>query len=243
MGMIIQMVGTGNAFAKKYDNNNALIEAGGYRLLLDCGITLPKALHQTGLTFNDLDAILISHIHGDHVGGLEELAFQMLFKYGRKPTLYIVDRIIEPLWEQTLRGGLTQGPLQTLDDFFEVRKLQAGQETQIAPGISVLPIETKHIVNKKSYSFLFNRNFFYSADMRFDGELLQRLVDEGVETIYHDCQLEIPAVVHAGIDELMTLPSGIQQKTWLMHYGDTMEQFVGKTGEMRFVEQLKRYEV
>ncbi|MGO4542294.1 MBL fold metallo-hydrolase [Paenibacillus sp. 2TAB19] len=243
MLMFIQMVGTGSAFAKKYDNNNALIESGSFRLLLDCGITLPKALHQTDLTFNDLDAVLISHIHGDHVGGLEELAFQMMFKYGRKPVLYIVEDIIEPLWEQTLRGGLTQGPLQTLGDFFEVRKLHADRETEIAPGLTVLPIETKHIENKKSYSFLFNRRFFYSADMRYDGELLQSLVNDGVETIYHDCQLETPAVVHAGIDELMTLPDEIQQKTWLMHYGDSMEQFIGKTGSMRFVEQLKRYEV
>lgn len=241
--MFIQMIGTGSAFAKKYDNNNAVIEAGQYRLLLDCGITLPKALHHAGLGFAELDAVLISHIHGDHVGGLEELAFQMMFKYNRKPVLYIADTLVEPLWQHTLRGGLTQDHLNSLDDFFEVRRLEEGQETKLSEGLTVMPIRTKHIVNKPSYSFLFNRRFFYSADMRFDGELLRSLVDQGVTTIFHDCQLESPAVVHAGLNQLLTLPEDIQKLTWLMHYGDTIDQYIGQTGSMRIVEQLKRYEV
>lgn len=240
--MHIRMIGTGSAFAKKYDNNNALIATEGYRLLVDCGITLPKALHQTGLSFSELDAVLISHIHGDHVGGLEELAFQMMFKYKRKPALYIAESLIEPLWEHTLRGGLTQEPLEKLDDFFDVRPLETNKETELHPGLTVKLIQTKHIPNKPSYSFLFNQRFFYSADMRFDPILLQQLVDQGVSTIYHDCQLEAPGDVHASLDELLTLPEPIQRKTWLMHYGDAMEQYKGQTGHMRFVEQHKLYE-
>lgn len=241
--MHIRMVGTGSAFAKKYDNNNALIEVDNVRLLVDCGITLPKALHEIGLSFHELDAVLISHIHGDHVGGLEELAFQMMFKYNRKPVLYIADQLIEPLWEHTLKGGLTQDPLNKLDDFFDVRPLEANKEFELYPGLSVELLQTKHIVNKPSYSFLFNRRFFYTADMRFDQELLRQLIDRGVETIYHDCQLESPGVVHASLEELLTLPEDIQRNTWLMHYGDAKEQYEGKTGLMRFVEQHKRYEV
>jgi ribonuclease BN (tRNA processing enzyme) len=237
------MVGTGSAFAKKYDNNNALIETDGFRLLVDCGITLPKALHQMGLSFQDIDAVLISHIHGDHVGGLEEFAFQMMFKYSRKPVLFIAETLIEPLWEQTLRGGLTQEQLNKLDDFFDVRPLEANKEIELHPGLIVELVQTKHILNKPSYSFLFNRRFFYSADMRFDGGLLRKLVGQGVSTIYHDCQLEAPGVVHASLEELLTLPEDIQKKTWLMHYGDTIEQYIGRTGHMRIVEQHKGYEV
>lgn len=241
--MHIRMVGTGSAFAKKYDNNNALIETDGFRLLVDCGITLPKALHQMGLSFPEIDAVLISHIHGDHVGGLEEFAFQMMFKYKRKPVLFIAETLIEPLWEHTLRGGLTQEQLNKLDDFFDVRPLEANKEIELNPGLVVELVQTKHILNKPSYSFLFNRRFFYSADMRFDGELLRKLVDQGVSTIYHDCQLEAPGIVHASLEELLTLPEDIQRKTWLMHYGDAIEQYEGLTGHMRIVEQHKGYEV
>ncbi|MEK3885715.1 MBL fold metallo-hydrolase [Paenibacillus sp. PL2-23] len=241
--MHITMLGTGSAFAKRYNNNNALIEANGYRLLVDCGITLPKALHDFGMDFPQLNAVLISHIHGDHVGGLEELAFQMMFKHQRKPVLYIADVLVEPLWEHTLRGGLTQGDLNSITDFFEVQPLQVGKSYILANGLTVELIQTKHIEGKASFSFLFNGTFFYSADMRFDGQLLQELVERGVETIYHDCQLEPPGVVHACLDELLTLPAEVQEKTWLMHYGDAMEQYADKTGRMRFVKQHTVYDV
>lgn len=241
--MKVTMVGTGSAFAKKYDNNNALIETGGYTMLVDCGITLPKALHEMGRGFDELDAVLISHIHGDHVGGLEELAFQMMFKYQRKPVLYIEERLVEPLWEQTLRGGLTQGQLGKMEDFFEVRTLKEGEANKLAPGLTVELLKTRHIPGKDSFSFLFNQNLFYTADMRFDAGLLASLLaSERAKTIFHDCQLEAPGAVHACLDELLTLPENIQEKVWLMHYGDAMEEFIGKTGRMSFVEQRKTYE-
>lgn len=241
--MKITMLGTGSAFAKKYDNNNALMEVDDYKLLIDCGITLPRALHTAGLSFQQLDAVLISHIHGDHVGGLEEYAFQMMFLHGRKPILYIAAPLVEPLWENTLRGGLTQGALHSLEDFFDVRPIEEGVETELSPGLSVKLIRTEHIEGKDSYSFLFNRTFFYSADMKFNGALLKELVENGVQTIYHDCQLQSPGVVHASLDELMTLPEAIQTKVRLMHYGDTMEDYVGHTGAMQFIEQRHTYEL
>ncbi|MNZ65446.1 ribonuclease Z [compost metagenome] len=241
--MQIRMVGTGGAFSKKYDNNNAVIELDGFRLLVDCGITLPKALHEMGLSFSELDAVLISHIHGDHVGGLEEYAFQMMFKYNRKPVLYIADTLVEPLWEHTLRGGLSQGTMDRLEHFFEVRPIQPDVEVELYPGLKVKLIQTQHIPNKASYSFIFNERFFYSADMRFNSALLEQLVEQGISTIFHDCQLETPGVVHASLEELLTLPESVQSKVWLMHYGDAIDQYAGRTGLMRIVEPHKRYEL
>ncbi|MFF2484198.1 MBL fold metallo-hydrolase [Paenibacillus sp. NPDC058071] len=241
--MDITMLGTGSAFAKKYNNNNALIEHEGFKLLVDCGITLPRALHEAEISFSELDAVLISHIHGDHVGGLEEYAFQMMFVYGRKPVLYIAETLIEPLWEQTLRGGLTQEPLVALDDFFEVRPLKEGVTNELHPGVTVRLLQTDHIPGKQSYSFIFNDRFFYSADMKFNGELLQRLESEGIETFFHDCQLLSPGAVHASLDELLTLPESLQSKVFLMHYGDNMEDYIGRTGKMTFVRQGQTYTV
>lgn len=244
MTATITMIGTGSAFAKAYDNNNAIIEVDGYRLLVDCGITAPGVLHKMGVSFGSLDAVLISHTHADHVGGLEEFAFQMMFVHQRKPVLYIPAPLREPLWEHTLKGGLVQGSLQSLDDFFEVRELAVDKQAELAPGLVVEPIRTEHIEGRLSYSFLINERFFYSADMIFNRELLQQLVDvRGVRSIFHDCQLTAPGVVHACLDELLTLPESIQSITSLMHYGDTMPEFMGRTGLMSFVEQGKSYDI
>lgn len=235
----ITMIGTGNAFAKAYYNNNALIETKQMKLLIDCGITLPYALYQAGRTFDELDGVLISHIHADHVGGLEEYAFQMMFKYGRKPVLYIAESLIEPLWTNTLQGGLTQGELNTIDSFFQVVALKPNLDYAFAEDLKVKLIKTDHIPGKDSFSFIINDRLFYSADMVFNPQLLLELHEQGIQIFYHDCQLENPGVVHTTLDQLLTLPAELQRKIKLMHYGDTIGNYNGKTGEMEIIEQGK----
>lgn len=238
------MLGTGNAFAKAYYNNNALLETGGRTLLLDCGTTAPRALYELGIRFDAIDAILVSHIHADHIGGLEEFAFQCKFIYRRKPVLYIASQLVEPLWEHSLRGGLEQDGFHSIDDYFEVRTLEAGVPAELLPGLKVELVPTRHIPGKTSFSVLLNDFFFYTADMVFDRELLERLVSErGVSVIFHDCQLHPPGVVHADLSKLLTLPEELQKIIYLMHYSDDQPDFVGRTGFMTFIEQHKFYDI
>ncbi|MBP3964319.1 MBL fold metallo-hydrolase [Paenibacillus lignilyticus] len=237
----IQMLGTGSAFAKTYFNTNALFYTDRHTLLLDCGTTALLSMHQLGKSVNEIDAVLISHIHADHIGGLEEFAFQMKFVYNRKPKLFIHESLVNSLWESSLKGGLLQDECAALEDYFEVLPLQTGVSTELLPGFVVQAIHTEHIPNKLSYSFLINENFFYSADMRFNPDLLEQLVQQGVQTIFHDCQLKPPGVVHASLQELQSLPAYIQERIWLMHYDDSKPKDLDKEGVMRFVEQHKRY--
>ncbi|THF73876.1 MBL fold metallo-hydrolase [Cohnella fermenti] len=238
MQMDIQMIGTGSAFAKSYYNNNALLYSGDRTLLIDCGLTAPMALHKLGVSFDRIDGILISHVHADHIGGLEELAFQYLYKYRTKVPLFLAEELAEPLWEHSLRGGLEQDGFRRLSDYFDVRLLTAGVPTDTLPGLRVELLRTSHVPDKLSYSMLFNDTFFYSADMVFSPALLEHLVRErGVETIFHDCQLHEPGLVHATLPELLTLPDDIQSRVRLMHYGDDRPAFEGKTGRMSFVDQ------
>jgi ribonuclease BN (tRNA processing enzyme) len=240
----LQMIGTGSAFAKAFNNNNALLKVDGQTLLIDCGITAPKALYELGYQFDQIDAVLLTHIHADHVGGLEEMAFQMKYIYGRKPVLYIADKLIHPLWEHTLKGGLAQFETETLSDFFEVRPLTEGITHEVLPGLRVELIATRHIPGKANYSLLFNDYFYYSGDSVFDADHLQAMVDDrGVQIIFHDCQLHPPGVVHACLSQLLTLPHSLQEKIYLMHYGDDQPEFIGRTGLMRFIEQHRVYEM
>ncbi len=242
--MKITMLGTGSAFAKAFNNNNAIIEKEGRLLLVDCGITAPTALHELGYGFNDLHAVLITHIHADHIGGLEEFAFQMKFVYGRKPILYIADTLVQPIWEHSLRGGLQQDEAETLHDFFDVRPLSIGAHHELMPGLNVELVPTRHIPNKPNFSMLFNGFFFYSGDTVFDPDLLAGLVrDRNVKVIFHDCQLHPPGVVHACLPQLLTLPAELQERIYLMHYGDVQPNFIGRTGAMTFIEQQIAYEV
>jgi phosphoribosyl 1,2-cyclic phosphodiesterase len=57
--------------------NGTLIRHGDCLLLLDCGFTLKqteKRLARLGLSAEQLDAIIVTHEHGDHIGGVGPLA-------------------------------------------------------------------------------------------------------------------------------------------------------------------------
>lgn len=242
MPLRLQMLGTGSAFAKKYYNNNAILYAEDYTLLIDCGITAPLSLHQLDKSLDEIDGILITHIHGDHVGGLEEFAFRMKFIWGRKPVLYIADKLVHPLWEHTLKGGLTQEGIASLEDAFEVKVLSEGTVHQLSPGLSVELIQTPHIPGKDSYSLYINGEIFYSADMIFQGDLLTHLVEERhCRKILHEVQLLGPGQVHTELKQLLSLPAEIRRIILLMHYGDEMENFIGQTEEMEFLRQHQIY--
>ncbi|AFC32042.1 beta-lactamase domain-containing protein [Paenibacillus mucilaginosus 3016] len=243
MSLTIRMIGTGSAFAKKYFNNNALVDAAGGRLLIDCGVTAPHALHALRIPLDTLDAVLISHIHADHIGGLEELAFQLLYIHKRKIKLLIADTLVDVLWNHSLRGGLEnrEDGLAGLHDYFEVIPLQEGVPYSPFDGLRLKLLRTAHIPNKASYSILLGDSVFYSADARFDAGLLHSLHAQGVRHILHDCQLFSPGTVHASLDELLTLPEELQEKVLLMHYGDNMPEYMGRTGRMAFMEQGRVY--
>jgi ribonuclease BN (tRNA processing enzyme) len=242
MALTLQMIGTGSAFAKKYFNNNALLRAGAFTLLIDCGITAPMALHQLNVDVADIDALLITHLHADHAGGLEELAFRMRFVHRRRPLLYIAEPLAEPLWENCLKAGMEDEEYRSLDQYFQVVTMREGEPCRIVDGLEIELMRTDHVPGKLSYGLLINRSVYYSGDSLLNRERLESLVHHrGVRLIFHDCQLQGPPSVHATLDQLLALPEHLQSRIFLMHYGDDKDQYVGRTGRMSFVEQHRLY--
>jgi ribonuclease BN (tRNA processing enzyme) len=53
------------------------VESDSARFLIDCGPTALLAMKRSGLDPDALDAVLISHFHGDHIGGLPFLELEL----------------------------------------------------------------------------------------------------------------------------------------------------------------------
>ncbi len=71
--------------------NCALIEADGCRLLIDAGLSgkeIERRLVPLGLRGDDLDAILVTHEHHDHVGGIGPLARRFSLPVYIEPQTY-----------------------------------------------------------------------------------------------------------------------------------------------------------
>ncbi|NEW05374.1 ribonuclease Z [Paenibacillus sp. SYP-B3998] len=242
MSLHIQMIGTGSAFAKNYYNTSALVRSDNATILIDCGFNTPRSLHELGITPDQIDGIAISHIHADHIGGLEEIAFRLLYQHNKKKTkLFLTDTLAGVLWENTLKGGMynPEEGFYCLDDYFDVILLEERQPSTIASDLTIEFIPTLHILRKASYSLFINNQTFYSADIRFSEELLLHEVvkHRNCHTILHDCQLSGRGAIHATLEELLTLPEDVQKRIYLMHYDDKMPDYIGKTGHMSFIKQ------
>ncbi len=84
-------IGTGDAFCSGGRRNSAILLRDGSRtLLLDCGPTTLQGLQDLGIDPRDIDAIAISHFHGDHAGGTSFLLLDFLFEHARSRPLEII---------------------------------------------------------------------------------------------------------------------------------------------------------
>lgn len=158
------IIGCGHSESLINHNSCILIENQQGRLLIDCGHTTKKALHEQGYSISDIDAIFITHVHGDHVFGLERFAYESLFKYNKKIRLYFHESLYEELWDQTLKGSLSrigEGDA-TFSDYFDIRPITGKTFEDLGLRFDIFPV--KHTPNKPCYGILVDQKLLYTSD-------------------------------------------------------------------------------
>jgi len=82
----LTFLGSGDAFGSGGRLQTCmLVEGGGACFLIDCGTTALIAMRRHGVDPNAVDTVLLSHLHGDHFGGLPFLVLdgQLISKRAR----------------------------------------------------------------------------------------------------------------------------------------------------------------
>jgi ribonuclease BN (tRNA processing enzyme) len=88
--MRLTIVGCGDAFGSGGRFNTCFhLEAADKKFLIDCGASTHVALNARGIDANTIDAIILSHLHGDHFGGIPFLLLQAQFLNPRERPLLI----------------------------------------------------------------------------------------------------------------------------------------------------------
>src|ERR1044071_3245541 len=88
--MKLTILGCGDAFGSGGRNNSGyLVEAGGRMFLLDCGPTTLLALKRAGFDPARIDAVFLSHLHGDHAAGLPFFFTDYLHEHPRARPLHV----------------------------------------------------------------------------------------------------------------------------------------------------------
>jgi ribonuclease BN (tRNA processing enzyme) len=79
--MKLHILGCGDAFGSGGRHQSGyLFEADDRWFLLDCGPTTLLAMKRGGFAPQKLDAIILSHLHGDHFGGLPFFFIEFLYQ-------------------------------------------------------------------------------------------------------------------------------------------------------------------
>jgi ribonuclease BN (tRNA processing enzyme) len=88
--MKLHVLGCGDAFGSGGRNQSAyLFEAGDRLFVLDCGPTTLLAMKRAGFDVRRLDAMILSHLHGDHCGGIPFFLIEYLYLSPRDAPLTI----------------------------------------------------------------------------------------------------------------------------------------------------------
>jgi len=87
----LMVLGSGDAFGSGGRNFSAFVLSDGERhVLLDCGPSTLPAFKAAGLDPARVEAILISHCHGDHFGGLPSFFIDYQFVSARSSPLILI---------------------------------------------------------------------------------------------------------------------------------------------------------
>jgi ribonuclease BN (tRNA processing enzyme) len=88
--MRLTIIGSGDAFGSGGRHNTCFhLAAGGLTYLIDCGASAMPALKARGIDPNTIDAVILSHLHGDHFGGIPFLMLDAQYLSRRdRPLLF-----------------------------------------------------------------------------------------------------------------------------------------------------------
>jgi len=228
----VYFLGVGNALMNEPGIFHSNMIVGGpkkqeHNLFIDCGTDFPHSLRNAHMDYKDVKNLYISHLHGDHCGGLEWLGFITHFSENTEaPKLYVADSDIKKL-EQMLKvsmGASADMKNFGMEAYFDVIPYYDKNPFEIGD-ITYTPIKTLHI--DEGYGKMYSHALFIESphgsalittDTQFNSRLFMDYYRKA-DLIFHDCSTSpYKYSAHAHISELQKLPAWIKEKMILYHY-------------------------
>ena len=232
--MKLTFLGTGSFFVlgDNFHSNMILEDEDKDKfLLIDCGTDIRRSLDDAGKEPTNIDGVYITHLHGDHAGGLEWLALMSYFypDYEGKPTLYINKGMAEDVWDM-IKGGICilDDKIATLNTYFDV--VEVDQDEGFSwNGVKFDIVPSRHVINNDGYimysyglSFEVDGKKYWitgdSCEARFYNSGLLKNQYKKHDVIFHDCETFEVSSVHSKYSEMKELPDEIKEKILLYHY-------------------------
>ena len=224
--MRLHILGCGDAFGSGGRNQSGyLVEATDRLFLLDCGPTTLLAMKRAGFDPRRLDAIILSHLHGDHFGGIPFFIIEYLHQSPRDYPLTIAG---SPGTEERVRqlynvmyGGGRNPP----DDPPLRFQILTPELMQSVTGIEVFPFRVPHQTHDVSLGLKVgyqHKQILFSGDSAWTDAFIEHA--RGVDLFLCECSYydEQPGM-HVNYRALAANLARLQcHKLVLTHLGEDM---------------------
>ena len=242
MNWALRFLGVGNSLAAPVlGSASAVIERAGQPWLqIDCGQETLSAFEAqyAGLP----DAVFITHLHMDHIGGLERLFIKTYFDPSRRgrTVLYVPSALVPAMHARLADypGVLAEGGANWWDAF----RLVPVSKGFWHDGIHLEVFPVRHHLPDSAFGLRLPGSVVWTGDTRPVPEQLERFAGNG-ELIAHDCALHgNPS--HTGLADVQREYSALLQKQLcLYHYASTDDADVMRAQGFLVAEQLQRFSI
>lgn len=203
--MLLQCLGSGDAFGSGGRlNTSFFIRNAGTGILLDCGATTLVALKKAGLSSMDVDVIVISHLHGDHIAGIPFIITERQVKGDASREMVLIGpKGLEQLANSTTRS-LFPGIIENLKFPIRFIEYDTGDIIREA-GFVLTTFSAKHAPSTNPHSLRLefgDRVIAYSGDTEWNENLIH-LSDVAELFICEGYAFNAPESHHMSIPELV----------------------------------------
>jgi ribonuclease BN (tRNA processing enzyme) len=239
----IQFLGTGDAFGSGGRLQACIwVQTGDFRFLLDCGASALVGMKRFGVVPSEIDLVLLSHLHGDHFGGVPFLILDGQFSRRTRPLLIAGPPGVEGRVREAMEiffPGSSRGQRKFPVEFAEMQ-----EETESAFGpIRVTPFSVVHPSGSLSYALRVRcgeKEIGYSGDTEWNGNLIKAA--RGTDLFISECYFFDKKInYHLSYQILKDQKENLgSRRLILTHMGEEVLSRLGSIGDAEWAEDGKR---
>jgi ribonuclease BN (tRNA processing enzyme) len=175
--LTLTLLGTGDAFASGgRAQAGYLLEAAGKKILFEAGPGLMAEMKRHGIEADALDAVVISHLHGDHFSGLPFLFLEYMWERPRKhPVIVAGPKNLEQRTWALMRTMFSRFNLNDIRSKVKWIVLEPGKSVKLV-GLQLSTIRSPHTKPDISLSVKIvadGKTFVFSGDSGWNDELVK----------------------------------------------------------------------
>lgn len=236
--MHLIVIGCGDAFGAGGQLQTSFqVRSERSTFLIDCGTSTLIGMRRLGLEPNDIDMVCVTHLHGDHFGGLPWLLIDAHYvSQRRRPLTVTGPRGIEARFVTAAEALYPDATKNACG--FDLSFVEYDEEPFAINGVTITPFEVKHPSGAPPYALRFEADgkvIAFSGDTGWTDNLCDAA--QGADLFISECfQYDVTLPIHLDYKTIEANYTRLGAKRVLLtHMGEAMLAHAGKVDTSRYL--------